>query len=163
MLKLSIDNKRCRFICLYCSPNQTNDQFYKFLDNMELNLEYAMQTNPSLLVVLGDLNAKSKNWYNEDNTTYEGENIESSLSQFGLTQLINQPTHILESSSSCIDLIFTSQPNLAINSGVYPSIHSNSHDQIVFENFNLEIISPPSSPLIPLEQSKNLKKNTILD
>ena len=40
-------------------------------------------------------------------------------SQFGLTQIINEPTYILDSSSSCIDLIFTSQPNLIIESVVH--------------------------------------------
>ena len=31
----------------------------------------------------------------------------------GLHQLINEPTHFFDSSSSCIDLIFTSQPKLS--------------------------------------------------
>ena len=35
----------------------------------------------------------------------------------GLQQLINIPTYILPNSASCIDLIFTSQPNLIIDSG----------------------------------------------
>ena len=57
--------------------------------------------------------------------------------------MINEPTHILESSSSCIDLIFTSQPNLITESGVHPSLHPNSHHQIIFAKFNLEIHYPP--------------------
>ena len=39
--------------------------------------------------------------------------------------IINDATHILEASSSCIDLIFTTQPNLAVESGVHPSLHTN--------------------------------------
>ena len=57
--------------------------------------------------------------------------------------MINEPTHILESFSSCIDLIFTSQPNLITESGVHPSLHPNSHHQIIFAKFNLEILFPP--------------------
>ena len=57
--------------------------------------------------------------------------------------MINEPTHILESSSSCIDLIFTSQPNLITESGVHPSLHPNSHHQIIFAKSNLEIHYPP--------------------
>ena len=41
--------------------------------------------------------------------------------------MINDPTHLLKSSSSCIDLIFTSQPNLITESGIHPSLHPNSH------------------------------------
>ena len=46
----------------------------------------------------------------------------------------------------CVDLIFTSQPNLVVESGVQQSLHSNCHHQIVFAKFNLMIsYSPPYS------------------
>ena len=64
-------------------------------------------------------------------------------SQNGLHQEIKEPIHILNISSSCIDLIFNSQPNLLIESGVHLSLHSNCHYQIVFTKFNLGIICPP--------------------
>ena len=65
----------------------------------------------------------SKNWCSSDKTTYEGKKIESLTSQCGLKQVISDPTHILESSSSRIDLIFTSQPNLVFsNKGVSKQI-----------------------------------------
>ena len=57
--------------------------------------------------------------------------------------MINEPTHILESSSSCVALIFPSQPNLITESGVRSSLHPNSHHQIIFAKFNLEIPYPP--------------------
>ena len=45
-------------------------------------------------------------------------------------QVINEPTHLLENFSSCIDLIITSQPNLITESGVHPSLHPNFHQVI---------------------------------
>ena len=57
--------------------------------------------------------------------------------------MINEPTHISESFSPCIDLIFTSQPNLITESGVHPSLRPNSHRQIIFAKFYLEIHNPP--------------------
>ena len=63
--------------------------------------------------------------------------------QYGLHQVIEEPTHILDNSSTCIDLIFTSQPNLIIESGVHPSLHPNCHHQIVYAKFNLLIHFPP--------------------
>ena len=39
-----------------------------------------------MLVVTGDLNEKSKNWYPLDRTTYEGNIIETITSHFGLHQ-----------------------------------------------------------------------------
>ena len=51
--------------------------------------------------------------------------------------------HILENSSSCIDLAFTSQPNLIVDSGTHPSLHPNCHHQIIYAKFNLKIQYPP--------------------
>ena len=73
---------------------------------------------------------------------FEGEAIENLASQFGLHQVIKEPT-LIDTSSSCIDLILTSQPNLIIVSGVYLPLHSNCHDQINFAKFNLEVVYPP--------------------
>ena len=64
-------------------------------------------------------------------------------SQLGLHEITNEPTHILPNSSSCIDLIFTSQPNMVIESGIHSSLHSSCHHQIVFAKFNLKICYPP--------------------
>ena len=85
------------------------------------------------MVALGDFNAKSSNWYNKDITSNEGRKIEAVTSQNDLHQEINEPTHILNNSSSCIDLIFNSQPNFLIECGVHPSLHSNCHHQIIYE------------------------------
>ena len=62
---------------------------------------------------------------------------------FGFNQIINKPTNILSNSSSCIDLIFTSQPNLVIESGVHSSLHANCHHQVTYVNLNLNVIYPP--------------------
>ena len=63
-------------------------------------------------------------------------------SSYGLNQLIQEPTHILNSSTSCIDLILTSQPNLVMESGIHSLLHSNCHHQIVFAKFNLSLFYP---------------------
>ena len=71
-----------------------------------------MQNTPYMMVLLVDFNAKCTNWYKHDKANFERIAIENISLQFGLYQVLNEPTHILENSSSCIDLIFTSQPNL---------------------------------------------------
>ena len=64
-------------------------------------------------------------------------------STFRLQQIINELTHITGDSSCCIDLIFTSQPNLVMESGVHSSLHPNCHHQITYAKFNLKIYYPP--------------------
>ena len=65
------------------------------------------------------------------------------MSNYGLHKLIQEPTHILNSFSSCIDLIFTSQPNLVLESGVYLSLHPSCHHQVVFAKIDLPILYLP--------------------
>ena len=96
-----------------------------------------------MLVVIGDLNAKSKNWYPLDTTTYESNAIKTITSHFGLHELIYDHPHTLEESLSCIDLSFTSQHNMVANSGVHSSLHANCHHQIAFAKFDLKIYYPP--------------------
>ena len=130
--ELNIGGKICNFNSLYRPPSQTQDKLEKFIDNLELNLETLCQNNPFLIVLIGDLNAKSKNWYSHDKTSHEGNKIENVTAQFGSQQTIKEPTHISNTSSSCIELIFMSQPNLVTTSGVHSSLHPNCHHQIFF-------------------------------
>ena len=65
-----------------------------------------------MMILLCDFNAKCTNWYKHDETNLEGIAIENISLQCGLYQVINEPTHILENSLSCIELMSTSQPNL---------------------------------------------------
>ena len=80
-----IGNKICNFITPYKSPRQSQDDFQAFIGNFEMNLETLAQKNPFLTVVIGDLNAKSKNWCNQDSTNFEGITIENLTSGFGLS------------------------------------------------------------------------------
>ena len=142
-LELTVGEKTCNLVVLYRSPSQSQDEFEPFSDNFEMAVDILAQKNPFLMTTIKEFNAKSENWYSQDKTSFEGKTIESINSQFGLYQLINVPTHLLENYSSCIHLIFTSQPNLVVESGVHPSLHPNCHRQIVFAKFNLMISYPP--------------------
>ena len=70
--EISIGNKLCRFIHLYRSPSQTEDKFQMFKSNSKLNLGASLCDNPFLTVMIGDFNAKSKDWRSTDITSSEG-------------------------------------------------------------------------------------------
>ena len=135
--------KCCKFICLYRSPSQTNDKLKSLLKKFELTLDKTHEDNPFMISVLGDFNAKSKNWCENNITPYEGSMIDAVTSNYELHQVIQEPAHILNLPSSCIDLIFTSQPNLVVESGVHSSLHPNCHHQVVFAKSSLSILYPP--------------------
>ena len=54
-----------------------------------------------------------------------------------------RPNSLLPNSSSCIDLISTNHPNLAVDSGVHFSLHVKCHHRILHYKFNLIIVYPP--------------------
>ena len=56
------------------------------------------------MVILGDFNEQSKSWCWDD-MTYEGSKIDSLKAAHGFHHSIAQPTHLLPTSSTCIDLI----------------------------------------------------------
>ena len=56
---------------------------------------------------------------------------------------MSEPTHILEN-SSCIDLIFTDQLSLIIDSGTHPTLYPNFHHKIIHCKIDLKIIYLPS-------------------
>ena len=62
------------------------------------------------------------------------------MSQFGSHQVIKELTHMLDTSLSCIDLVFTSQSSLIIDSGAHSFLRLNCHHQITYAKFNLGII-----------------------
>ena len=143
ILEVNLKNKKGYLVSLYCSPNQDPDDFDLFLTNLENLLADITSRHPHFMLLLGDFNAKSKTWFIDDQLSSEGTQLESLTSLYRMKQRIAEPTHVLENSSSCIDLIFTNQPNLIMDAGVHPSLHSKCHHQVIYTKLNLQIEYPP--------------------
>ena len=99
--------------------------------------------NPFCVVITGDFNCRSCQWWGNDIESNEGKLFEPLTADVGLHQLISEPTHIMGDSKSCIDLIFTDQPNLVIESGVHPSLHDHCHHQIVYGKLSVSNVALP--------------------
>ena len=146
MLEVTISNKKGYVFTFYRSPSQRFDEFDSFISNLE-KLITSFDHEMRFVVLLGDFNAKSKS-VSVNNTATEGGTISENLtSLYGMKQVISVPTHILQHSSSCIDLIFVNQPNLVTDSGIHPSLHQNYHQQVLFCNLNMKIEYPPTYAL----------------
>ena len=105
--RISIQNQIGYLVVTQRSPNQNNDEVDEFLTNFERLLNHVKQLKSLFLVILGDFNVQSKFWCLDDITAYEGSKIDSLTTTHGLHQIKSQPTHLLPTSSTCIDLIFT--------------------------------------------------------
>ena len=82
--KIIIGDKCCKFICLYRSPSQTNNEFESFLKNFELILDKIHEENPFKISVLGDFSAKSNNLCKNDTVSLEGSIIDAVTSNYAL-------------------------------------------------------------------------------
>ena len=78
--------------------------FLPFSQKFELTLGNLSVNIPYLLVAIGDFNTKLRHWYSQDTNTFDGISVENVAAQSGLHQITKEPPHILENSSSYINL-----------------------------------------------------------
>ena len=120
VVELNFKRKKIFFTVLYRSPSNPNGspEFDNFLQNFEELYTKIKSENPYAIFFAGDFNGHSQLWCPSGNTTPEGTRIEELTSFLGLTQLIAEPTNFEPNKTpSCIDLIFTNQPILVMESG----------------------------------------------
>ena len=142
VVELKFGRKKIFFTVLYRSPSHTNGspEFETFLQNF-LDLHTKLKSeNPYAMFFAGDFNGHSQFWWPNGNSTSEGSRIEDLTSFLGLTQLITEPTNFEpHKNPTCIDLIFTDQPNLVLDSGTRSSLDPLFHHQITYCRFNHKI------------------------
>ena len=106
-VEISIKNKIQLIGTFYRPPNSTN----AILSTIEDSIGLAFDTNISNILITGDFNLDIL----KDNSSRKVRDI---CQQFNFEQIINEPTHFTENSSSLIDLILTSNRNTILLSGV---------------------------------------------
>ena len=141
--ELNLDRKKYFFVVVYRSPSQDQQEFDNFMNNFELMLSKMSAEEPYADIITGDFNCRSPQWWEQDNENEEGRQFEPLTTDLGLHQLISGPTHMIGQSKSCIDLIFTDQPNLFIESGIHPSLHEQCHHQIIHGKLSVRNLAPP--------------------
>ena len=123
---------------MYRLPSQATDESDLFMLNLESLLADISNRNLHFVRITFDFNAKSRIWSTYDTKTSRGAHLDSPMTLYGLNQLKAEPSHILDHSSSCIDLIFTNQPNFIKESEIHP-YSPKCHHQIIYSKLNLKI------------------------
>jgi len=146
VIEINIGNKKIFFSVIYRSPANKvgSPKFDEFLNDFQRLYVNIKNEKPYTTYFVGDFNGHSNIWWPDGDTNPEGRGIEELTSSLGLIQLINEPTNMEpQKNFSCIDLIFTDQTNMIMESGVRPSLDKQCHHQITYCNTNFKIPNPP--------------------
>ena len=130
--ELFLIGRRSYKVNLHWSPSQSGNEYEHFIKTFKQLIVHLNSFRPHLLLLTNDFNPRSPSWWSGDVDNIEGTRLETITSFHGFHQIINEPTHILPSSSCCIDLIFTNQSNTITESGVHPLLQQNCHHQVIF-------------------------------
>ena len=98
--EIIVDNEKCFFTCLYRSPNQNHEELENFSSNLELLLSKINDNHPTCSNLIGDFDAKSSKWCNSDKSNRAGAELDNITTSAGYCQLINEPTHFINKTSS---------------------------------------------------------------
>ena len=85
--------------------------------------------NPICALHLEDLNSRSSQFWRNDVDNDAGNRLVTILNEYGLHQLVHEPTHHMNDCKSCMNLVITDQPNLIKECFMLPPLtncfHSN--------------------------------------
>ena len=155
--EVTIQNKKGYVAAICRSPSQSIIEFESFLSGFEDMLSSVLFSKSQFTIILGDFNARSSSWWSNYIANPNCILIDTLMVTRGFKHLISDATHMLSQSLSCIDLIFTDQPNYVIDCGIHPSLNQNCHHQITFCNVNLTVEYP-----LPISVLSGILKNQIM-
>ena len=118
-------------------------EFKNVCTNFDILLNNINDKLPLCSIVTGDFNARCSRWWKNDITNLQGQELDSLTLSAGYNQIIDKPTHVLNTSMSCIDLIFCINQSVISNHGVDVSIFDKCHN-IIYGKINIRVPLPPT-------------------
>ena len=93
--KITVNNKRCFLTCLYRSPNQNQEQFESFSENLIDVLSGINNQQPTYSIIVGDFNAILSKWCPSDKYNKAGQDTDTFPTTSGYTQMTGQPKYVI--------------------------------------------------------------------
>ena len=144
--EIKLKNEKIFFVLLYRSPShKSSSEVQIFVNALEKLMNNLNNEKPSCIILSGDFNYRSSLiWSRETIEEIPGRMIANFANTNNLDQLINEATHLpRENIATCVDLIFTNQPFLFVDSGVISSPDEKCKHQVIHGKVNFEVPVPP--------------------
>ena len=141
--EINANNEKCFFTCLDRSPSQSHEELESFCSSLDSRLFYINNQHPACSIVIGDFNGKCSKWCTSDKDNTAGLELDSIITTAGYSQMINKPTHFINESSPCINVIFSSNTSFIKNCESELSIYEKCRHDIVYGTLNFAIPHPP--------------------
>ena len=142
--EIKLKKKKIFFILSYRTPSQhLATDIDDYCTKLESTLNMVSNENPSAIIISGDFNAKSRSfWSDEPTENLAGNKMTKVMLENQLEELVNEATHF-RNTPTCIDLIFTNQPNFFVDVGTLPSPVPTCHHNIIHGTLNCSVPTPP--------------------
>ena len=85
IFEASIKNKRGYVVSLYTSPSQIKDEFDNFSINFEQLIGNIIAKNALFVLITGDANVRTTNWWKNGISAFEGTQVDSLTTFYGLS------------------------------------------------------------------------------
>ena len=123
------------------------------------------------MIVIGDFNARCKNWWAADVNANADKELDSLISTAGYTQLIYKPTHFFSGASSCINLIFCNKLKIVSESGIDHSLFQTCHHNPIFAKISANLSLPTNYSrkrekafkILSINEKLGILNNTLLN
>jgi hypothetical protein len=142
--------RRMLICCLYRPPNAATSYYDSILENFNM-----VVGKPDPCVILGDFNIN----INPNGITID-HRVEEICNLFNLSQLINVPTRETCNTSTCIDHIYTTQPDHHFESGVLK--YTLSDHYFIYTKYKLNYKTPKPVKYTTRRNYKSFLKDNFL-
>ena len=114
--------------CFYRPPSSLVGDIEEFARCLEMSLD-KVDLLRHRVVIVGDFNATSPSWHSTDTYNAAGKHLESALSQSGLHQCVDFPTHVTAPGTlgSLLDLVLVSDPSTFVHASSLPPLAKSDH------------------------------------
>ena len=111
MTEIHSQGEKCFLNCIYHSTSQSHNEFDDFCSKVDLLLSNINHEFPLCSFVTGDFNARCSRWWQNDITDSAGQEIDSPTLSVQYKHIIDKPTHFINNSMLCIDLLVCTNQN----------------------------------------------------